>query len=363
MNATDVQRAPILFFIPYQNDGIQRLPERYEDFRSWLVEDEFVVGRGKYTWTLQTYLSVRAAGYPCSLVQQLPERGIVVSHRDFLPVFLRPRADLFLVCIKADRNQHSWADFHIVQNERDPLRDSADGRARSAALPFWPQPSLIARDPARGQRVENVAYFGRGLNLAEELRADAWSAELRALGMNWRVPERPRWHDYRDTDVTVSVRSFDLESLASDPVRNVDSKPASKLVNSWIVGVPAILGAESAYTRVRRSPLDFIEVDSMDSLRAALKSLREEPNRFRDMVANGIERGAEFAAPAVTRKWTRLFESELTERYAAWSHQWPLTRQLARYWRSLRYFSTPQHIRSVLGALAPRTQRAAGASA
>jgi hypothetical protein len=351
----------VCFYIPYQQDGIERLPERSEDFWPWLVADEHVVGRGKYTWTLQTFLNVREAGYPCRLVQQLPESGIVVSHRDFLPVFLRPRANLYVVCIKADRNRHSWADFHILQNESDPLRDSADGRHRSAALPFWPQPSLLPRDPQRGTRVENVAYLGRPLNLAEELRADSWPAELRTLGINWQVPERSRWNDYRNLDVTVSVRNFDTRALAHDPVQNVDSKPASKLVNSWIAGVPAILARESAYERVRRSPLDFIAVDSMTELRAALQFLRNDPAQYRDMVENGRERAAEFSAPAVAQVWVKLLEGDIASRYAAWTRRPVVTRILTRYWRSLGYFSAPSHIRSVLGALGPKARAAAPA--
>jgi hypothetical protein len=351
---------PIKFFIPYQDDGIKRLPDRYEDFWTWLIEDEHVVGRGKYTWTLQTFLSVREAGYPCELVQELPDSGIVVSHRDFLPVFMRPRANMFLVCIKADRNPHSWADFHVVQNERDPLRVSAADSARSAAVPFWPQPSLRPRDPARGARVENVAYFGRPLNLVEELLHPDWAALMRADGCNWLVPPRSAWHDYREIDVTVAVRTFDTRSLAHDPVRNVDSKPASKLINSWIAGVPAVLGREPAFQCLRRSPLDYIEVDSMQDLRAAIKSLRDNPDRYREMVEHGLKRGAEFSPRAVTDHWIQLLNRDIADRHTAWTRQsWP-QRLGARYWRFARYLSIPQHVLSVLRALAPRGERVSG---
>jgi hypothetical protein len=348
----------IRFYIPYARDGLDEIPKSAAGFWPWLVEHQAVAGRGKYTWTLQTYLNLKDAGYPCELVQELPASGVVVSHRDFLPIFLRPRANLFVVCIKADRNPHSWADFQVVQNANDSLRDTADGARRSAAMSFWPQPSLLKRDAARGARCENVAYLGRTLNLAEELRAEAWSAELARQGMNWSVPERPQWNDYRTIDVTVSVRSFDTRTLAHDPVRNVDSKPASKLVNSWLAGVPAILGRESAYTRVRRSPLDFIEIESMADLRAALQSLRSEPARYADMVENGWMRSADFAQEAVTAQWRRLLDGVVAEQHAAWSGKNVAARQAARVWRCLRYLARPEHLRGLLGVLGPRRARA-----
>ena len=47
------------------------------------------------------------------------------------------------------------------------------------------------------------------MNLAPEVAATDWATELRALGFDWQVVVPAQWNDYRDVDVTVSVRAFD----------------------------------------------------------------------------------------------------------------------------------------------------------
>ena len=345
-NAIKDEEAAVFFYAPFTRDGIERVPETPEAYWAWILSHP-KIGEGKYTWTLQTYLFMKQAGLPCQLVTELPRRGIVISHRDFLPSFLPPRAGVFLICIKADRNEHSWAHFHVVQNARDSLL----ARDRPAiAMDHWPQPSLIARDTARGTRCENLGYFGRELNLAPELRTQEWSAELTALGWTWSARDRAHWHDYHDIDVTISVRDFETHGVSNDPVLNADSKPASKLVNSWHAGVPAIVGRESAFRRARRSRLDFIEVESMDDLRSALATLRANPSLYHDMVANGLRRAAEHSPAEVASQWKTLLTEGIAESLAAWRAQNSFTRLANGYRRMLSYFLKPQHIMSMLTA-------------
>src|SRR5690606_32884295 len=111
-----------------------------EEYWSWIVRHRSV-GEGKYSWTLQTYLYLRAAGVPCVLAKEFPQRGIVITHRDFLPVFQLPRSDVFLVCIKPDRKEHTWAQHYVVQNRSDRTF-SQFGAHRVSETPSWPQPSL-----------------------------------------------------------------------------------------------------------------------------------------------------------------------------------------------------------------------------
>jgi hypothetical protein len=47
------------------------------------------------------------------------------------------------------------------------------------------------------------------------------------------------WHDYSTDDLVLAVRDLtEKDALV---------KPASKLVNAWIAGVPALLGPEPAF--------------------------------------------------------------------------------------------------------------------
>lgn len=37
---------------------------------------------GIYAWTIQTWLRLSGAGFPCTLTRELPNEGIVVAHRE-----------------------------------------------------------------------------------------------------------------------------------------------------------------------------------------------------------------------------------------------------------------------------------------
>ncbi|MGE0030143.1 MAG: glycosyltransferase [Steroidobacteraceae bacterium] len=326
------------------------MPIRAEGFHDWLSAHTHVAD-GKYTWTLLTYLRLKDAGFPCKLVTHFPRAGIVVSHRDFLPVFLAPRRNVFLVCIKADRNPHPWADYHVVQNPYDALMQPGAPSRHAVDLPHWPQPNLIVRDPARATVCTNVAYFGRRLNLAPEFLEDNWSATLRTHGFQWNLRPRNQWHDYSQVDVTLSVRDWRLDHSRLDPVLRADSKPPSKLVNSWLAGVPALAGPESAFRAMRRTTLDYIEVQSESEALDALIRLRANPSLYRDMVANGLERSVAFSTESLIAQWCEFFDSTLTESLASWQKR-AAARRFARQLGSIiRYFSKPLHLKSLLTAI------------
>jgi hypothetical protein len=320
----------IQFYLPYKRDRVEHIPERAEDYWTWLLNNPSVP-EGKYAWTLQTYLHLRDAGFPCEIVERFPSRGIVVAHRDLLPITLRPHPDVFLVCIKADRNMHTWAQYHVVQNESDSLR--AGGRS---VITHWPQPGLVPRDRARGTLCENVAYFGREMNLAPELRAEGWEDVMDRHGFEWIVRPRPQWNDYEVSD---------------DPVFDARSKPPSKLINSWMAGVPAIVGSEPAYQHIRRSELDFIEVSTVADLRWALKRLRENSALYRDMVENGRRRAKEFGPASITAEWLSLFRDALPKHYQEWQRKGRLRRKGIGYLRLASYFTKLRHLTSLYEAV------------
>ncbi|HEX5761483.1 MAG TPA: glycosyltransferase, partial [Thermoanaerobaculia bacterium] len=273
--------------------------------------------RGERIWVLQAYLRLARAGFPVRLAAVPPAVGLVVFHAKHERALLAAgggRGGAVLVGIRADNRQPLAADFEILQNGR-----FADGRRRFA-LPHWPQPGLVPRDPARGARLVRAAYKGFDANLHLDLRGAGWRDFLAARGVEWVVDsaafagaatdELPLdWPDYRTLDLVVAVRP---------PERSLwRSKPASKLVNAWLAGVPALLGPEVAYRELRRSPLDYLEVASRAEAEAAVDRLRADPALYRAMVANGRERGAERTAEAVLPLWAELLLEELPARAAA----------------------------------------------
>jgi hypothetical protein len=328
-------KPPIYFYI--SGDQAARI-NAIPSLRTASAEDrQMLFGTATTThhnWCSQTSIYLREAGFDCRVVNEFPEDGIVFASVSDVGYTRRPGQKALLVCILADGNaSHFYAPCHVVQN-REQLR-----WIRAAYfIPHWPQSLLIPRDRGRGSRCENVFFFGDEPNLAAELRGDSFRREVDVLGMNLRLIPPTRWHDYSEADAVLAVRGFD-DNLCHN-------KPATKLVNAWRAGVPAVLGRESAYLAERAGPLDYLEVRSREDVLAALRRLRSDGDLYRDMVANGLRRGEAFDPSVVTRHWIEYITSVAEPRYRRWRQSSWLVRQtyLARRYGEMRW-------RGVLGRL------------
>lgn len=289
----------VTFFLAGHGD-LERIEALVPD-RDWR---EFVVG--EMAWIAQTYLHLARAGNPVRLSDACPRHGVAVFHTKQRRALLRSLSDprqVVLVAVRADNAESLIADFEVLQNGT-----FADGRRRFA-MPHWPQPGLVPRDPARGTRVRNVAYKGFSRNLHPDLRSPAWLDFLRDEGLSWWVDEAEfrkqgtdvsalAWNDFSGVDVLVAVRPPDR--------RGHTPKPPTKLVNAWIAGVPAVLGREVAYRELRRSSLDYLEVSSLTEAAEAVRRLAADADLYRAMVANGRERAKDWSVERITEAWVRL---------------------------------------------------------
>lgn len=296
-------------FVLIDSEPLERLRSLDPD-RDW---HDFVTG--ERAWVLQTYLRLQAAGLPVCLSSRLPERGFAVfssKQRRLLSARTPSRTSALMLGLRQDVGEALIADFEVVQNP-----GQADDERRFH-IPSWPQPGLLPRDPARGPRIETIAYKGFAANLHPQFAAADWRALLEAEGLRWRLdaityeePEgRPvappadrfaalAWNDFRDVDLVLAVRPADR--------RLHPRKPASKLYNAWLAGVPALLGPERAYRALRRSELDYIEVGSRDEAEAAIRRLRAGPRLYQQMIDNGRKRAEEFTVRRITEHWEALF--------------------------------------------------------
>lgn len=307
----------VTFFLP--DEEIPRDADALDVDRDW---SRFK--NAQQSWILQTFLRLRAVGAEVALAGSLPESGLLVfyaAHKRLVQRLWTPRCRCLLVAVRGDRREVDIADVEILENPalaRPPRR---------IAVPHWPQPGLIGRDPARGARLDNVAFKGVRENLHPELTGDDWAAAMEGLGLNWqdasvvgggeRAPEA--WRDFRTVDALVAVRP---------PRRDAHpGKPATKLFNAWLAGVPAILGPESAYMGLRESELDFLVAADAKQALAALQWLKSNPSRYRAMVENGRRRAREYDVPATTERWRRLLFDELLPQAGA------LRRRTALRWR------------------------------
>ncbi|WP_124155628.1 hypothetical protein [Okeania hirsuta] len=178
-------------------------------------------------------------------------------------------------------------------------------------ISHWPQPGLIPRDQNRGSLIENVAFMGTRSQLDEQLKSDKWIQALEELNCKWLPIFAPKkWNDYTNIDAVVAVRTFD-----GNPYKN---KPASKLINCWRAGVPAILAPESSFMACRKSELDFLIIKSLDEAITAVKTLKNNPELYLKIIKNGFERSQELTPESVKQQWINFFNNFAFPAYDRW---------------------------------------------
>lgn len=271
--------------------------ERLDESEIARSPGRFVGGRN--SWIAQSFVRLRRAiearGWTASAGPGFVPGAICVAHRDDTNRFLSPAHASFLVVVRADRAPVAACDLAIVQNALAPER-------HERFIPLWPQPGLLERDTRRGVRIERIAYLGRTGSAPAWFRDGHLSRGLQWRGIEFEVRERA-WEDYRDVDLALAARS--------QLPRILQSKPATKLYNAWLAGVPALASPEPAYGELRREPIDFIEVRGARDVLAAVDLLRASPALYRAMVENGRRRATDFTVEAIRRRWLALLESEV----------------------------------------------------
>jgi hypothetical protein len=330
MNPLNQELPPIYFYFPQNELAIANLPQTASDFWPWLSACHAIspMSGGGCIWTLQTYLYLHDYGFPCQLVDTMPSEGIVVSHRDFLDDSWQPSAKLLLVCLRSDVDRHPYAQLHVVQNPYQAIPRRLMTLWESYFIPHWPQPSIVPRDPSRGDTFENVTFLGNEVNLVPEFGDRAWHDRLNALGLKFHKKlNHGEWHDYSDVDVILAIRSFDRQNLWR-------GKPASKLYSAWHAGVPAILSYESAFRAERHSNLDYLEATSLAEVISALEQLQANPDLRRAMVENGRLRARETSTDNMVARW----QDFLTKRAVSAYHRW----RSMPSWQQQLFFDTRQ---------------------
>jgi hypothetical protein len=259
-------------------------------------------------FTVQTYVQLRRRGLDVRLVTDFPRGEIcVVSGLDIRAAH-RPYGS-FVVGIRGDGHRPSLCDVIVAHNTE--ILEPGD-----VWFPTWLQTGLIPRDPSRGDRIEHMEFKGDSDNLHAWFKDNAFRAELAQLGVSFDIADYDksptnRWHDYRETDLLLAVRDL--------PVRDSDVKPPVKLLNAWAGGSPALLGPESGYRQLRRSPLDYLEVRTPEQVGNAVTLLKDQPRLYRAMIENGARRVEAFSDEATAQRWRDFLAGEVYHRFQKWS--------------------------------------------
>jgi len=285
-------------------------------------------------WILLTCGHLRSAGADVSLSSKIPDSGIVIALTGNLPAGYRAPSGTFLVGVVADGLPHPACHFHVVQNEVHAQR-----LPRSLFLPHWPQPGLIPRDPGRGDRFENLVFYGDPPNLAPELRDPSFAENLKSrLGISFQIAGSADWHDYSQTDCVLAVREFGQRPFLR--------KPATKLYNAWLAGAPFIGGSDSAFSADGRHGVDFLRCTSIREVDDAIRSLHESPDFRHRIVAAGREASGRFAPWSTLARWREALEKIIPGAAAAYfsNHRsgkflYEATQRTSIAWDRLRGFS------------------------
>ena len=268
--------------------------ERLDESDIACAPQRFVGGRN--SWIAQSFLRLRpwlqARGWRASAGPSFIPGTISVVHRDDLNRFGSDAHVSYLVAVRADRAPVAACDLAIAQNA---LRLARNERY----IPLWPQPGLVPRDAARGQRIDCIAYHGRTGTAPAWFTDRAFASELSRRGLRFEIRETG-WGEYREVDVALAIRDELPGVLAT--------KPATKIYNGWLSRVAVLASPEPAYREVRRAPLDFLEVTDAREVLNAVDLLRANPRLYAAMVANGLARSAEFTIDAIRARWLALLD-------------------------------------------------------
>lgn len=276
---------------------------RLDEFRQSKVGETYSYWLGgQLNWACQSYLILREHREGMTLGTS-PEPKVINFAHTMVWRRLGSRADEYRVSVRADYPRLFNTDFEILQNPVVPL-----GR-RQAYLPYWPLPGILERDHAR-KGVRTVAYAGRigKRNLASILKDGPRGDLAKRFGFCVIPPDR--WHDMRQIDLLLAIRDFNG--------RTHDDKPASKLFNSWLAGVPLVGGTDSAFSAIGRPGNDYLRVTTERELSEALERLSDDPEFYETIVAAGRERRAEVSREYIAAQWLDLLEGPVVEDYLRW---------------------------------------------
>jgi len=255
---------------------------------------------GPQNWIVQTYLQLREplrrAGLAASISEHFHPDAINIAHRDSLNRLWFPYARYYIVGVRADRSPIKVSDWELLQNKAQ-IPDE-----RQRYIPFWPQPGLLPREDTRGHQISRIGYFGRPGASSAWLDDPNFRAQLADLGVRFEARD-DCWFDYRDVDLVLAHRRESQTMLAQ--------KPASKLINAWLAGVPALLGPEPGYAALRESELDFLEIDGPEEALAAVRRLQQIPALYEAMVKNGRSRAISYTVDASRERWLEFLLREV----------------------------------------------------
>lgn len=318
---------PLPYPIYFVNDETERWHDLYHLDALPSNVDQFLerCASSMDVWSAQTYLILKQQGLNVHFVPRVIPGQICIVPYHYLKLRNLPFHS-YVVGFQYDCARPEICEQRIMLNQRVVMGDN------DHVVHHWPHPLLKPRDRTRGFDVQTVAFKGRARNLATPFRDPAFAQALKDYGINFCLDAEGdqnnsaaslrSWGDYTNNDVTLSVRNATENDLLM--------KPAVKLINAWHSGCPTLVSPEPAYQALYRSELDYIEVRSPKDVIAALKQLKDQPDRYAAMIANGFARAQDFTNERLALQWYELLAGPIAEGYTQWHKQSALQKLIGR---------------------------------
>ncbi|MFV0337417.1 MAG: glycosyltransferase [Chthoniobacterales bacterium] len=315
---------PIYFYLPEQYMPDSEAQKSWESGQMTQLHASGKIACAQ-CWIYQTWVFLKQAGADVRLVHRLPDSGMIVSLSNCLDQDFRASKEQFVIAIVADFLPHVGASWQVVQNP-----NHTESLPRSSFIPLWPQPNIIPRDSLRGERFETLAFFGHEPNLAPELRDADWKKIFyNSTGVNFEIRDAERWSDYSDVDCALGIRDFTRQKHIH--------KPATKLYNAWLAGIPFIGGNDSAFQAERKSPFDYFQVYSPNDIIECVQRLKSNAEFREETLRHVRKRAQEFTPEAIRQRWLDFFR-DIASEVKAWEAMSPLQRSTFFLRQKLGFF-------------------------
>lgn len=170
-----------IYFVVNEKHLFKKWPELVSEPRPFAPDEcpERIIS-GRDCWVILTWARLCAVDCPFDPVLSCRsvDNAVCVFHwDDATPAQGVHRC--FAVVAQADRPRPALSDMTVMQNGLM----GETGLRRT--MPHWPQPGLIPRDPARGDRLETIAYFGSDQYEPQFVKTGAFQDALRQRGVRF----------------------------------------------------------------------------------------------------------------------------------------------------------------------------------
>jgi hypothetical protein len=284
-------------------------------------------------WILKTFWKLKEykSDLNIHLVNYIPDEGIIIFHKGFFPKDIVPSNTQLFVCVQADYGRHQYAQYHIAQNplgvsnfnfsKRSFLEEKLFSFTKSYFIAHWNQNDIIKRNSSRGESFKNVCFYGIDQNFPQKLLEPSFKEKLKKEGIDLKIiTDSDQWNDYSETDCVLAIRDFE-----NKPHYN---KPFSKIINSYLAGVPVIAGNESSSLYLKNGlGIGISIVTNPDECFNAIKQVKENYLSSLKRIIIDKDKLKEFQDEAIVLSWDKLLR-EMQHNYQLWLNSSSLAKNI-----------------------------------